>query len=525
MDKLMEKRIDELRAIKEKLKLGGGQAKIDKVHGKGKFTAGERVEMLFDPGSVIEFGAMLGHDDGMPGDGIIAGHGTINGKTVCFYCQDPTVKGGSIGIRHGYKMYVTVERAIMMKVPFIGIHDSPGARMPTLTEGAKSAFGADASAVTDKHGGSIFFPNTKASGYIPQISVIFGNCAGISVYSPALNDFIIMSESSNMYITGARIVKSVMNEDITGDELGGSAVHCQKSGVADLRLPTEQICFDYVKELISYLPSSCEEDPPQYQSGDDPNRMDDHLADIVPSQTNVPFDMREVIKVILDNNRYFEIKPEFAREMTVGFGRLDGKTVGIVGNNSIVMAGSLTVDCSDKQARFIRFCDCFNIPLIFFVDTSAYLPGSDQEHKGIIRHGAKVLYALCEATVPRIAVIIRKAYGGGNLGMGVIPGLNTDLVYNWPIAEAGILGPKQAVNLFYANDIMTAENPEKVFEEKLKEYQALAGSPFRMANDNIFLEDMIEPRETRRVLINGIKMLKNKEQRAVLPKKHGNIPL
>ncbi|MDY6933762.1 MAG: acyl-CoA carboxylase subunit beta [Spirochaetota bacterium] len=524
----MEKRINQLREIREKLKLGGGQDKIDKVHAKGKLSARERVDMLMDPGSVVEFGTLVGYRYNSPADGLIAGHGTINGRRVCFYCQDPTVQGGSIGMKHGFKMYTTVERAMDMKVPFIGLHDSPGARMPKLDSGAQSAFGGgegEMGAISDKNGGSIFFPNTHASGYVPQISAILGNCAGISVYSPALNDFIFMTDKSNMYITGPRMVKSVMHEDVTGDDLGGSKIHTQKSGVADLRFPTEEDCFNGIKELLSYLPSNCEEKPPRVETGDDPTRFDDELADIVPSDSTRAFDMRKVIRKIADNGKYFEIKPEFAKEMTVGFGRLDGYSVGFVANNSMTMAGSLTVDSSDKQARFIRFCDCFNIPLVFLIDTSAYLPGSVQEHAGIIRHGAKVLYALCESTVPRVAVTIRKAYGGGNLGMGCLPGLNTDMIFQWPIVEAGVMGPRQAVNLFYAAEIMAADDPDKVREEKLKEYQELAGNPFNMASDNIFTEDIIEPRETRRVLINSLSLLREKKKNIGKPKKHGNIPL
>ncbi|MDY6934424.1 MAG: acyl-CoA carboxylase subunit beta [Spirochaetota bacterium] len=523
MDELMDRRIKELRDVKEKVE-EGLKDKIEKVHEKGKLSARERVDRLLDSGSFVEFNPLIGHLDNEPGDGCISGYGTINGQVVCFYCQDPTVKGGSIGMVHGFKMYMAVEKAMEMRVPFIGLNDSPGARMPKLDEGAISAL-ISARVIGEKHGGSIFLPNTYASGSVPQITGIFGNCAGISVYSPALTDFIFMTEKSNMYITGPRMVKSVMHEDITGDELGGAKIHCQKSGVADGRYKTEDELFEGIRELIGYLPPSCDVPPPRVDTGDDPNRLDDILADIVPSDSTKVFNMHKVIEVILDNGKFFPIKHEFAREMITGFGRLDGYTVGVVANNSMSMAGSMTVNGSDKQCRFIRFCDCFNIPMVFLLDTSAYCPGSAQEHAGIIRHGAKVLYALCECSVPRISVVIRKAYGGGNLGMGTIPGMNTDMVFQWPIAEAGVLGPKQAVDLFYVKDIMNSDNPEQTREEKLAEYQKLAGNPIRGASDNAYLNNLIEPRETRRTLIKAFKLLSTKKVDRRLPKKHGNIPM
>ncbi|MDY6843610.1 MAG: acyl-CoA carboxylase subunit beta [Thermodesulfobacteriota bacterium] len=526
MDEKMERRIKSLREIREKAKLGGGEEKIAKVHAKGKLSARERLDKLLDPGSFVDLGLLVGYFNDAPGDGIVAGYGTINGRMVSVYAQDPTVLGGSIGGVHGNRMYRVVERAMDMRIPFIGLHDSPGARLPKLGEG-QTAMGGGGGGGGEKHGGSVFSPNTWASGVIPQISAILGSCAGIAVYSPALTDFIFMVDKlSNMFITGPRMVKTVMGETLTDDELGGAAIHCAKSGVADMRLPSEEECFATIRDLISFLPPSCDELPPRVETGDDPDRYIDDLADMVPSDPSKAFDMRKVVRKIVDNGHFLEIKPEFAREIIVGFGRLDGHTVGIVANNSMFMAGSLTVDSSDKQARFMRFCDCFNIPIALLIDTSAYMPGSDQEHKGIIRHGAKVLYALCEATVPRISIIMRKAYGGGNLGMGCIPGMGTDLFYNWPIMEVGVMGAKASVELMYAADIMKAENPDEVRAQKLLEYEERYSNPMRESSANPY-GDTIEPRETRRVLINGFKLLAKKKVKrpGTEVKKHGNMPL
>ncbi|RJQ25367.1 MAG: acyl-CoA carboxylase subunit beta [Peptococcaceae bacterium] len=522
MEKFKEERIAQLREAKARAMLGGGEDKLAKVRAKGKLTARERIDRLLDPGSFVEFNMLIGHLDKMPGDGVVAGYGTVNGRVVCVYSQDTTVKGGSIGALHGFKMYRTVERALEMQVPFVGIHDSPGARTPRPEEGG-GALGAGA--IGEKNGGSIFFPNTQASGAIPQISAIMGSCAGISVYSPALTDFIFMVDgASHMFITGPLMVKSVMGEDVTAEELGGAAVHCSVSGVADLRAENEDACLQRIRELLDFLPSNHNQKPPRVDYGDDPERLDDSLAEIVPSNPNKAYDMHNVIYALVDKGYFFEIKPEFAPEMIVGFGRLDGQTVGIVANQPMVRAGSLTVDGSDKQARFMRFCDSFNIPIILLVDTPAYMPGTNQEHGGIIRHGAKVLYALCEATVPRMAVVLRKAYGGGNLGMGIVPGLGTDIIYFWPTVEMGVLGAEQAVALFYGADIMKAENPAEFREQKLKEYREKNANPLFEINHNWYIDDLIEPRETRRALIRGLKLLADKKA-ARYSKRHGNIPL
>jgi len=519
----MEERIKKLKEIRSTAMLGGGREKIEKVHQKGKLTARERIDRLLDPGSFVEWNLLAGYDKGAPGDAIVAGYGTIEGRNICIYSQDPTVLGGSIGPLHGYKMYRTIERALDMRVPLVGLHDSPGARTARPEEGG-GGFGA-LGVQSEKSGVSVFFPNTEASGVIPQISAILGSCAGISVYSPALTDFIFMVDGiSHMFITGPRIIKSVMGEEITMEELGGAKVHSRISGVADFRVNSEEECFRMIKKLFSFLPSNNEEAPPIVNTGDDPNRIDETLAEIVPANLHESYDMHKVITHLADNGDFFEIKKEFAPEMIVGFARLAGQPVGFVANQPTVRAGSLTIDSSDKQARFMRFCDAFNIPIIMLIDTPAYMPGSQQEHGGIIRHGAKVLYALCEAVVPRIAVVLRKAYGGGNLGMGVLPGFGTDFIFYWPIVEAGVLGPEQSVDLFYSKEIMEAEDPVKYREKKVKEYREKYANPLFEASINPYLDDVIEPKDTRRVLIRTLQLLRNKKV-SRCPKRHGNIPL
>jgi len=523
MEKEMEGRIKKLEGIKEAAKLGGGKEKIEKVHQRGKLTARERIERLLDPGSFVEWNMLIRHAEGAPGDGIVAGYGTIDGRVVCVYSQDPTVLGGSIGALHGFKMYRTVERALETRVPLIGLHDSPGARVVRPEEA--SIAGSVLGTHSQKSGNSLFFINTQASGVIPQISAILGSCAGISVYSPALTDFVFMVDGiSHMFITGPRIVKSVMGEDVTMEELGGAKVHSKTSGVADFRVRSEEECFLMIKKLLSFLPSNNEEAPPVVDTGDDPGRMDETLADIVPTDPYKTYDMRKVITRLADNGDFFEVKAEFAPEIIVGFARLGGQPVGFIANQPMVRAGSLTIDSSNKQARFIRFCDAFNIPLILLVDTPAYMPGSQQEHGGIIRHGAKVLYALCEAVVPRIVVVLRKAYGGGNLGMGVVPGFGTDFVFDWPIAEAGVLGPEQAIELFYSKEIAEAEEQAKYKAEKAKEYRDKYANPLFEASINPNVDDIIEPKETRPVLIRALRVLRNKKV-SRQPKRHGNIPL
>jgi acetyl-CoA carboxylase carboxyltransferase component len=521
MDEKYKQRIDALRQIKQTSMLGGGQDKLDKMRKQGKLTARERIDYLLDEGSFIEHNLIVGHREGLPADGLIAGHGKIHGRPVCVYSQDPTVSGGSIGPMHGYKMVRSVEWALNMGVPFIGLHESPGARIPDAT--SKSVFGE----AMEKNAGTIFYPNTQASGAVPQISGIMGSCAGISVYSPALTDFIFMvDKKSEMFITGPKVVQAVTGEKLSKQDLGGAEIHCKISGCADNRFKDEQELLDAIRELMSFLPQNADEQPPMIDLGDDPDRLTEELTDIVPSDTTRAYDVRKAIRCIVDAGEFLEIKPEFAPEMVVGFARLDCRAVGIVANQPSFLAGSLTVDSSDKQARFMRFCDCFNIPIILLVDTSAYMPGKDQEQLGIIRHGAKVLYALCESSVPRIGVVLRKAYGGGNLGMGVIPfQAGTDMIFYWPITELGVMGAKSTVELFMGDIIRSAPNPEEMRDQFIKEIEERTCNPTREADWNPAINDVIEPKDTRKVLIQSLEFLSTKKKPPRYSKRHGNIPL
>jgi acetyl-CoA carboxylase carboxyltransferase component len=519
----MKERLENLNSIKQEALLGGGAGKIEKQHEAGKLTARERIGLLVDPGSFLEWGMLLGHAEGLPAEGVVTGTGTVDGRPICVFAQDATVHGGSMGHRHGYKIHRTIERAIEMQIPLIGLFDSPGARVEKPDEKGSSEVMPN----SDKHGGSIFYPNTHASGVVPQISAMLGSCAGAAVYSPAITDFVFMVDGiSKVFITGPRIVKSAIGETIGMEELGGAKIHSTVTGLADLRLRSEQECFGAIKRLLSFLPPNNKELPPIVHTGDDVERVDEGLADIVPSSPSKVYDMHKVIKSISDNGDFLEIKPEFAKEIIVGFCRLGGQTAGIVANQPMVLAGSMTVDSSDKQARFIRFCDAFNIPIVMLIDTPGYMPGSAQEHKGIIRHGAKVIYALCECIVPRIGVMLRKCYGGAQLGMGNTPGFHTDFTFYWPFAEAGVLGAKQSVELFYRNEIKQAKDPDKYREAKVLEYSEKFGDPIRHASGNLYIEDVIQPAETRRTLIRTLRFLRTKSRDLPTPRRrHGNIPL
>jgi acetyl-CoA carboxylase carboxyltransferase component len=518
----MEERIKKLHEAKELAALGGGQEKIAREHEKGKLTARERIELLLDPSSFNEFGMLVKYRLGAPGDGVVVGHGTIDGRRVCVFAHDATVFGGSQGYIHGRKLYKIHEMALDMGVPLIGLNDSPGARVVR----PEKAGSDDPYRVSDeKHAGVVFFINSRCSGAIPQISAILGNCTGGSVYSPALTDFIFMVEGlSHMCITGPRVIKSVMGEDVTLEELGGAKVHCQITGVADFRVKNEQECMQGIRRLLSFLPSNWRERPPKIDSGDDPERFTDALGEIVPAEPTKGYDMHKVISEIVDNGDFIEIKEEFASEIIVGFACMEGRTVGVIANQPMVRAGCMTVDSSRKQARFIRFCDAFNIPLVLLVDTPGYLPGKAQEHDGIIHHGAKVLYALSEATVPKIAVLMRKVYGGAALGMGILPGFGTDLVFAWPTAEVGAMGAEQAVDLFYAEDIKNAEKPQEFRAQKVKEYNELYADSLALASQVTYVQDIIEPRETRRCLARSLQLIKDKKIEPY-PKRHGNMPL
>jgi acetyl-CoA carboxylase carboxyltransferase component len=519
---MMEEHIKKLHEAKELAARGGGEQKINKEHEKGKLTARERINLLLDPGSFNEFNMLVKHRVGAPGDGIVTGHGEIDGRTVCVFAHDATVFGGSQGYIHGRKLYKIHEMALDMGVPLIGLNDSPGARVirPEL------AGSDDPYRVSDeKHAGVVFYINTRCSGVIPQISAILGNCTGGSVYSPALTDFIFMVDGlSHMCITGPRVIKSVTGEDVTLEELGGAKVHSQLTGVADFRVKSEQDCIQGIRKLLSFLPQNSRTYPAIKESSDDPGRFCDTLGEIVPAEATKGYDMHRVIREIVDNGDFLEIKPEFAGEIIIGFARLYGRTVGIIANQPMVRAGCMSVDSSDKQARFIRFCDAFNIPIVLLVDTPGYLPGTSQEHTGIIRHGAKVLYALSESTVPKIAVLIRKVYGGAALGMGILPGFGTDIVFAWPTAEVGAMGAGQAVELFYGEDIQKADNPEVFRAEKVKEYHELYNDTLALASQVTYIQDIIEPGETRRCLIRSLRLIDGKKIEPY-PKRHGNMPV
>ena len=518
----MEERIRKLRQAKAIAALGGGEEKIAKEHEKGKLTARERIDLLLDPGSFNEFNMLVKYKIGASGDGIVIGHGTIDGRRVCVYSHDATVFGGSQGYMHGRKLYKIHDIALDMGVTHIGLNDSPGARVirPEL------AGSDDPYRVSDeKSAGVVFFINTRCSGAIPQITAILGNCTGGSVYSPALTDFVFMvDEIAHMFITGPRVIKSVMGEEVTMEELGGAKVHSRVSGVVDFRVKSEQECMQGIRRLLSFLPSNWREHPERKDTGDDPERFTDALGEIVPVESTKGYDMHQVIKHIVDNGDFLEVKPEFAGEIIIGFARLDGYTVGIIANQPMVRAGCMSVDSSDKQARFIRFCDAFDIPLVLLVDTPGYLPGKEQEHAGIIRHGAKVLYALSEAIVPRVAILMRKVYGGAALGMGIFAGFGTDLIFAWPTAEVGAMGAEQAVDLLYTKDIEQAENPDEAKAQKIEEYRELYADTLAFASQVTYVRDIIEPRETRRCLIQSFRLIKGKKIEPY-PKRHGNMPL
>lgn len=518
----MEERVKRLRETKAAAALGGGEHKVSREHGKHKLTARERIDLLLDPGSFNEFNMLVKYKVGAPGDGIVIGHGTIEGRRVCVFAHDATVFGGSQGYMHGRKLYKIHEMALDMGVPLIGLNDSPGARVvrPEL------AGSDDPYRVSDeKHGGVVFFINTRCSGAIPQISAILGNCTGGSVYSPALTDFVFMVDGlSRMFITGPQVIKSVMGEEVSMEELGGAKVHCRITGVGDFRVKSEKECMEGIRRLLSFLPSNWRKRTERKDIGDDRERFTDALSEIVPVEPTMGYDMHRVIREIVDNGDFLEVKPEFAREIIVGFARLDGHAVGVVANQVLVRAGSMSADSSCKQARFIRFCDAFNIPIVLLVDTPGYLPGKAQEQAGIIRHGAKVLYALSEATVPRIAILLRKAYGGAVLGMGILPGFGTDLVFALPTAEIGAMGAEQAVELFYAEDIKSADNPEEFRTQKMKQYEELYTDSLALASQVTYIQDVIEPRDTRRCLIRSLQLVQSKKAEPTL-KRHGNIPL
>jgi len=511
-------RIEQLRGLREQAKMGGGQKRIESQHAKGKMTARERVEALLDRGSFREIDMFVTHrthdfdmdETTILSDSVVTGSGTIDGRSVFVYSQDFTVFGGSLGEVHSEKICKIMDLAMKTGAPVIGINDSGGAR---IQEGVVS-LGAYA---------DIFLRNTLASGVIPQISVIMGPCAGGAVYSPALTDFVIMvDKTSHMFITGPDVVKAVTHEDVTFDQLGGAGVHSQKSGVCHLTAPNEAAALETVRHLVSYMPPNNVEDPPRIDTGDDPQRMDERLNTVVPEEANKPYDMKEVISMVVDNGDFLEIHENYAQNIIIGFARLDGRPVGIVANQPLILAGVLDIKASLKGARFVRFCDCFNIPLVTFEDVPGFLPGLDQEHNGIIVHGAKLLYAYCEATVPKLTVITRKAYGGAYDVMSS-KHIRGDFNIAWPAAEIAVMGPDGAVNIIFRKEIAVAPDPTARRKELITLYREKFANPY-VAAARGYIDDVIEPKETRPRLIEALRMLGNKRDTNP-PKKHGNIPL
>jgi propionyl-CoA carboxylase beta chain len=511
---------DKKQILADKLTLaliGGGQERIKKQHAKGKLTARERVHFLLDDGSFEEMGALVTHrtkDFGMEkqlfyGDGVVTGYGTINGRQVCVFAQDFTVFGGALSETHAEKICKVMDMAMKIGVPVIGLNDSGGAR---IQEGVRSLGGyAD-----------IFHRNVMASGMIPQISAIMGPCAGGAVYSPAMTDFTLMVENSSyMFVTGPNVVKTVTNEVVTAEELGGAKTHATKSGVTHLTAANDIQCIHQIKQMLSYMPQNCEDKP-----ADMPFELDDEirlgLEDLVPENANQPYDMKLVIQEIIDTDSFFEIHKDYADNIVVGFGRLAGKSIGIVANQPLSLAGVLDVDSSKKAARFTRFCDCFNIPILVLVDVPGFLPGTDQEWNGIITNGAKLLYALSEATVPKVTVITRKAYGGAYDVMNS-KHIGADMNYAWPGAEIAVMGAKGASEIIFRKEINSAKDPVAKLAEKEAEYAEKFANPYSAAERG-FIDEVILPKNTRRKLIKAYTLLENKA--ATLPKKkHGNIPL
>jgi acetyl-CoA carboxylase carboxyltransferase component len=512
---------DELKRLEEleqRAETGGGPKAIERHHSRGKLTARERLDLLFDPGSFVEVHKLAESqsiDFGMqekkvPGDGVVTGYGTIDGRLVFAYAQDVTVLGGSVGTIHGQKICRIIDEALKVKAPLVALNDSGGGR---LHEGFFASKGV----------AGMFYRNTAASGVIPQITGMMGSSAGVAVYSPALTDFIVMVKGqSHMVITGPHIIKAVTGEDISLEELGGAKVHSEVTGQAHFVAASDQECIEIIKKILSYLPSNKDEQPPVVESRDDPERVDDSLEEIVPADFKKSYDMRRVITTVVDQDSFLEILPRFAPNIVIGFARMDGGTIGIVANQPRIKAGCLDVDASDKAARFIRFCDAFNIPLINFVDVPGYFPGVAQERAGIIRHGAKMLYAYAEATVPKITLALRKEYGGAVMGMCCV-GMGVDLMLAWPIAQLVVLDTAAAVNLIFRREIAAAENPEAFRQQKIEEYDYKYSNPYHAAS-NMLVDSVIRPRETRPQLIKALKMLKNK-QRPEPNKRHGNMPL
>jgi len=514
----VDAKIEQLRSLKEQAKLGGVQARIDAQHAKGKLTARERLEVLLDAGSFTEMDMLARHrstkfglEQQRPlGDGVVTGTGTIHGRTVCVFSQDFTTIGGSLGEVHAEKICKLQDLAMKIGVPVIGLNDSGGAR---IQEGVVALGGY----------AGIFLRNTMASGVIPQISVILGPCAGGAVYSPALTDFIFMSKgTSYMFVTGPDVVKTVTHEEVTFEELGGAETHASRSGVAHFAFDNEVETLLGVRKLMTYLPLSNREKPPIKPTNDDPHRECEKLRRIIPANPNQPYDIKEVIRDVVDEGDFFEVHADYATNIVIGFATLDGMPVGVVANQPASLAGVLDINSSTKGARFVRFCDAFEIPLVVFEDVPGFLPGTDQEWRGIIRDGAKLLYAFCEATVPKLTVITRKAYGGAYVVMSS-KHIRGDYNVAWPSAEIAVMGAKGAVEILYRKDIEKADNKEQRMQELQDQYNVEFANPYEAAERG-YIDDVIEPQETRSVLVKALRLLRTKEDSNPW-KKHGNIPL
>jgi propionyl-CoA carboxylase beta chain len=517
MARPLDESIVTLEEMREKALQCGGPARIDQQHEKGKLTARERIELLLDEGSFEEFdilktgrGAPGKQGDTYPGDGVVTGHGNIDGREVFVFSQDFTVIGGSLGEAHSQKICKVMDMAARVGCPIIGLNDSGGARIQE---------GVDALAAY----GEIFYRNVQASGVVPQISCIMGPCAGGAVYSPSMTDFIFMVQNAAyMFVTGPNVVRTVIHQDITADELGGAGIHARKSGVAHFTAPNDILCLREVRRLISYLPSNSKQKAPLLDLSDPPDRIDPALDYLVPPNPSQTYDMSILIHSVLDGAEFMEVQPAFARNIIVGFGRMGGQTVGLVANQPSVLAGVLDSDAPHKAARFVRFCDAFNIPLISFVDVPGFMPGPEQEGGGIIRHGAKLLYAFIEATVPRISVIVRKSYGGAYLVMNS-KHIHCDINYAWPSAEIAVMGPKGAAEVIHRKEIQQADDPDAMLHRRMEEYRKEYANPFLAARRG-YIDDVIFPRDTRHRLIRTLQVLEGKKTTRP-DRKHGNIPL
>jgi acetyl-CoA carboxylase carboxyltransferase component len=517
----IEELVEELEQRRIRLKLGGGLKEIEKQHEKGKLTARERIERLLDKDSFIEQDLWVSprptgfdiDEKEMPADGVIIGYGAIDGRGVCIYAQDFTVQGGTLGSVHAKKIIKIQKRALDFKVPLIGLIDSGGVRVQDYVTAN----------VHDSYS-SMFYLHTLSSGVIPQISLMMGPCAAGATYSPILKDFLFMvNKTSYMYIASPALVKAVTFEEVTDEELGGAKVHSEVSGCCDLVINSDEEGLSKVRELLGFLPLNNQDNPPIRDSGDNPDRKDKELLQIVPPNPQTPFDMHQVILRVMDLNSFFELKPDFARNMITGFARLNGHSVGVVANNSMFLGGSLDINGADKEARFIRFCDAFNIPIVFFVDTPGYLPGKKQEHGGIIRHGAKVLYAISESTVPKITVYIRKSYGGATPAMCNEP-MGSDFLLAWPTAELALMGAEGAVSIIYRKEIAKTKDPEAIRKLKIEEYKRMFDQQPYHAAMMQRVEEIIDPRDTRPLLVKALRTMSAKKVERPW-KKHGNIPL